>query len=72
MQKDLKNVGKITRKGVFSRAENSIIFAVIRAQSTDVDVVIGAAFSSNCIQGVVANALGIWTAEKGHDVRHSH
>ncbi|WP_051411267.1 4Fe-4S binding protein [Ruminococcus flavefaciens] len=61
----------------FSRAENGVIPAVISSQSTDVDAVSGATFSSNGIKEAVADALGIEftnpndTAEQGHGGRHS-
>jgi uncharacterized protein with FMN-binding domain len=42
----------------FSRAENSIISAVIRSQSTNVDAVSGATFSSNGLIEAIKNALG--------------
>lgn len=61
----------------FRRAENGVIPAVISSQSTDVDAVSGATFSSNGIKEAVADALGIEftnpndTAEQGHGGRHS-
>ena len=42
----------------FSRAENGIISAVIRSQSTDVDAVSGATFSSKGLIEAIKNALG--------------
>ena len=62
----------------FSRAENGVISSVIKSQSTDVDAVSGATFSSNGIKEAVADALGIEftnpnsTQQKGHGGRHSH
>ncbi len=55
-----------------------MISAIIRSQSTDVDAVSGATFSSNGIKEAVADALGIEftdpnsTEQKGHGGRHSH
>ncbi|MBR4627263.1 MAG: FMN-binding protein [Ruminococcus sp.] len=43
----------------FNRAKGSIISAVITSQSTEVDAVSGAAFSSNGIKEAVPDALGI-------------
>ena len=43
----------------FSRAEQSVISDIISTQSTDVDAVSGATFSSRGIIEAVANALGI-------------
>lgn len=43
----------------FSRAENSVIAAILRAQSVEVTAVSGATISSNSIKEAVANALGI-------------
>ena len=62
----------------FSRAENGVISAIIKSQSTDVDAVSGATFSSNGIKEAVADALGIEftnpnsTQQRGHGGRHSH
>ena len=62
----------------FSRAENVVISSIIKSQSTDVDAVSGATFSSNGIKEAVADALGIEftnpnsTQQKGHGGRHSH
>ena len=42
----------------FSRAENGIISAVIRSQSTEVDAVSGATFSSKGLIDAIKNALG--------------
>lgn len=42
----------------FSRAESGIISAVIRSQSTDVDAVSGATFSSKGLIDAIKNALG--------------
>lgn len=42
----------------FSKAESSIISAVISSQSTDVDTVSGATFSSNGLIEAIKNALG--------------
>ena len=42
----------------FSRAESSIISAVIKSQSPDVDAVSGATFSSNGLIEAIKNALG--------------
>ena len=62
----------------FSRAESGVISAIIKSQSTDVDAVSGATFSSNGIKEAVADALGIEftnpnsTQQRGHGGRHSH
>ena len=62
----------------FSRAENGVISSIIKSQSTDVDAVSGATFSSNGIIEAVADALGIEftnpnsTQQRGHGGRHSH
>ena len=63
----------------FQRAKSGVISAIIRSQSTDVDAVSGATFSSNGIKEAVANALGIEfdnpnsTQQNGHGgSRHSH
>lgn len=62
----------------FSRAENGVISSIIKSQSTDVDAVSGATFSSNGIKEAVADALGIEftnpnsTQQRGHGGRHSH
>ena len=62
----------------FSRAESGVIADIIKSQSTDVDAVSGATFSSNGIKEAVADALGIEftnpnnTQQRGHGVRHSH
>lgn len=62
----------------FSRAENVVISSIIKSQSTDVDAVSGATFSSNGIKEAVADALGIEftnpnsTQQRGHGGRHSH
>ena len=62
----------------FSRAESGVISSIIKSQSTDVDAVSGATFSSNGIKEAVADALGIEftnpnsTQQKGHGGRHSH
>ncbi len=62
----------------FSRAESGVVSAIIKSQSTDVDAVSGATFSSNGIKEAVADALGIEftnsnsTQQKGHGGRHSH
>jgi len=62
----------------FSRAESGVISSIINSQSTDVDAVSGATFSSNGIKEAVADALGIEftnpnrTQQKGHGGRHSH
>ncbi len=42
----------------FNMAESSIIAGVLRTQSTDVDTVTGATFSSNAILNAVSDALG--------------
>lgn len=42
----------------FNRAKNGVVPAIINKQSTDVDVVSGATFSSNGIKNAVKNALG--------------
>lgn len=47
----------------FSRAESSIISAVISSQSTDVDAVSGATFSSNGLIEAIKNALGEETSQ---------
>ena len=55
-----------------------MISSIIKSQSTDVDAVSGATFSSNGIKEAVADALGIEftnpnsTMENGHGGRHSH
>ena len=60
----------------FSRAENGVISAIIQSQSTDVDAVSGATFSSNGIKEAVADALGIEftnpnsTQQRSHGGRH--
>lgn len=60
----------------FSRAENEVISAIIQSQSTDVDAVSGATFSSNGIKEAVADALGIEftnpnsTQQRSHGGRH--
>ncbi len=62
----------------FSRAESGVIADIIKSQSTDVDAVSGATFSSNGIKEAVADALGIEftnpnnTQQRGHGGRHSH
>lgn len=62
----------------FSRAESGVISSIIKSQSTDVDAVSGATFSSNGIIEAVADALGIEftnpnsTQQRGHGGRHSH
>ena len=62
----------------FSRAESGVISSIIKSQSTDVDAVSGATFSSNGIKEAVADALGIEftnpssTQQRGHGGRHSH
>ena len=62
----------------FSRAESGVISAIIKSQSTDVDAVSGATFSSNGIKEAVADALGIEftnpnnTQQRDHGGRHSH
>ncbi|WP_303834429.1 FMN-binding protein [Ruminococcus flavefaciens] len=62
----------------FRRAESGIISSIIKSQSTDVDAVSGATFSSNGIKEAVADALGIEftnpnsTQQRGHGGRHSH
>ena len=62
----------------FSRAESGVIADIIKSQSTDVDAVSGATFSSNGIKEAVADALGIEftnpnsTQQRGHRGRHSH
>ena len=62
----------------FSRAESGVITSIIKSQSTDVDAVSGATFSSNGIKEAVADALGIEftnpnsTQQRGHGGRHSH
>lgn len=62
----------------FSRAESGVISSIIKSQSTDVDAVSGATFSSNGIKEAVADALGIEftnpnsTQQRGHGRRHSH
>ena len=62
----------------FSRAESGVISSIINSQSTDVDAVSGATFSSNGIKEAVADALGIEftnpnsTQQRGHGGRHSH
>ena len=62
----------------FSRAESGVISSIIKSQSTDVDAVSGATFSSNGIKEAVADALGIEftnpnsTQQSGHGGRHSH
>ena len=62
----------------FSRAESGVISSIIKSQSTDVDAVSGATFSSIGIKEAVADALGIEftnpnsTQQKGHGGRHSH
>lgn len=43
----------------FNRAQSSVISAILSAQSTDVDTVSGATYSSNSIIEAVANALGL-------------
>ena len=43
----------------FQKAKNRVISAIIESQSTDVDAVSGATFSSNGIKEAVADALGI-------------
>ena len=54
----------------FSRAKSSIIDRIISAQSTDVDTVSGATYSSNGILAAVADALGLdyqaTTPSSGH------
>ena len=47
----------------FSKAESSIISAVISSQSTDVDAVSGATFSSNGLIEAIKNALGEETSQ---------
>ena len=60
------------------KAKNGVISAIISSQSTDVDAVSGATFSSNGIKEAVADALGIEfthpnsTQQRGHGGRHSH
>lgn len=60
------------------KAKNGVISAIIKSQSTDVDAVSGATFSSNGIKEAVADALGIEftnpnsTQQRGHGGRHSH
>ena len=43
----------------FSRAKDSVIAAILSAQSVDVDTVSGATFSSNSIREAVADALSV-------------
>ena len=43
----------------FNRVEGSIINGILQTQSTEVDTVTGATFSSNAIIGAVADALAI-------------
>ena len=43
----------------FSRAQSGIIQRILSAQSTDVDTVSGATFSSNGLIEAVSDALGI-------------
>ena len=56
----------------FQKAKNRVISAIIESQSTDVDAVSGATFSSNGIKEAVADALGIEfenpnsTQQRGH------
>lgn len=53
----------------FSRAKNGVIPAIIEKQSTDVDVVSGATYSSNGIKNAVKNALGQKTSSSSSAAR---
>ncbi|MCR4795840.1 MAG: 4Fe-4S binding protein [Ruminococcus sp.] len=65
-------------KEFFQKAKSGVIADIIKSQSTDVDAVSGATFSSNGIKEAVADALGIEftnpnsTQQRGHGGRHSH
>ena len=49
----------------FSRAKNTVINEIISGQTTDVQTVSGATFSSRGIMQAVANALGVTTQQSG-------
>ena len=46
----------------FSRAENAVINSILLSQTTDVDAVSGATFSSNAIMNAVKDALSLTTS----------
>lgn len=55
----------------FNRAKNTVINEIISAQSTDVQTVSGATYSSRGIMQAVANALGIITTQQSDDAQQN-